>query len=58
MPEDQVIARIREARHQISEECGHDARRLVDYYKELQKRHKDRIWREDERKESTDLVKA
>ncbi len=58
MQEDQVIARIREARHQISEECGHDARRLVDYYKELQKRHKDRIWREDERKESTDLVKA
>lgn len=59
MSEDEVIARIREVRHQISEECGHDARRLVAYYKELQKQHKDRMWREeDEREGSPDFVKA
>ncbi len=43
MSEDQVIGRIREARRQISEECDHDPQRIVEYYKELQRKHKERI---------------
>ncbi len=41
--DDPTIARIREARHQISEECGHDAQRIVEYYGKLQKKYQDRI---------------
>ena len=59
MSEDQVIARIREARRQISEECAHDPRKIVEYYKELQQKHKDRILRSEEDKEvAGDSVKA
>lgn len=36
---DEVIARIREARHQISEEFGNDPYRLVAHYMELQREH-------------------
>jgi len=32
MKQDPAIQRIREARHQISARCGHDARALVAYY--------------------------
>jgi hypothetical protein len=41
--DDAVITRIREARHQISEEHGHNPRKLVAYYIQLQKRHKERL---------------
>ena len=40
---DEVIARIREARHQISEEFGHDPYRLVAYYMKLQKEHPEKL---------------
>ena len=40
---DEVIARIREARHQISEEFGHDPYRLVAHYMELQKEHPEKM---------------
>jgi hypothetical protein len=33
---DPTIERIREARHRISEKCGHDPKRLVEYYMKLQ----------------------
>lgn len=32
MKNDLVIDRIRKARHSISAECGHDPRKLVEYY--------------------------
>ncbi len=32
MTNDPVIDRIREARHLISEECGHDPEKLIEYY--------------------------
>ena len=32
MKNDLVIDRIRKARHSISTECGHDPRKLVEYY--------------------------
>ena len=51
MQEDQAIAEIREVRLQISEECDHDPRKLITYYKELQLRHKARMLRPDESKE-------
>ena len=40
---DEVIARIREARHQISEQFGHDPYRLVAHYMELQKEHPEKM---------------
>lgn len=39
MKDDPVISRIREARHRISAECGHDPKKLVKYYMERQKKH-------------------
>jgi hypothetical protein len=38
--DDAVIARIRQARRQISGEHGHDPRKAVAYYTELQKRQR------------------
>jgi len=40
---DAEIARIREVRHQISEEFGHDPYRMVAHYLELQKEHSERL---------------
>lgn len=60
MQEDQAIAEIREVRRQISEECDHDPRKLVSYYKELQLQHKERLVKAEEGEEKVvdDLVKA
>lgn len=41
--DDAVIARIREARHQVSQEQAHDPGKVVAYYIELQKRYEDRL---------------
>ena len=46
MKDDPVIARIREVRHRISEACGHDPRRLVEYYMKRQEEHTERLLRE------------
>jgi hypothetical protein len=43
MKDDPTIKRIRQTRHEISEKCGHDAKRLVAYYQELEKQHADRL---------------
>jgi hypothetical protein len=41
---DPTIERIREARHRISERCGHDPKRLVEYYMKLQEeKYADRL---------------
>lgn len=37
MKNDPVIDEVRRVRHQISAECGHDAKRMVDYYMKLEK---------------------
>ena len=60
MQEDQAIAEIREVRRRISEECNHDPRKVITYYKELQLRHKVRLLRPDDGKEDVadDLIKA
>ena len=42
--DDPTIARIREARRSISEKCGHDPKRFVEYYMKLQKeKYADRL---------------
>ena len=42
---DSPLERIRKARCQISEECGHDPKRLVEYYMTLQEQYHDRLVR-------------
>lgn len=51
---DPVIDEIREVRHRISERCGHDARRLVDYYMALQEQYRDRLLKPAEPPERAD----
>jgi hypothetical protein len=60
MQEDQAINDICEVRRRISEECDHDPRKLITYYKQLQLRHKERLLPPEEDKEEVDndLVKA
>jgi hypothetical protein len=43
MKTDPTIKRIRDARHQISQECGHNPVKLIEYYMEFQKKYADRI---------------
>lgn len=43
MKDDPAIERVREARHRISEECGHDPKRLVAYYLERQRRRQEKV---------------
>ena len=43
MSPDSTLARIREVRHQISEQCGHDPKRLVEYYMKVQEQYADRL---------------
>ena len=44
--EDPGIAWIREVRHKISAEFGHDTKRLLEHYRELEKKYSDRIVRD------------
>ena len=41
--QDVTITRIREARHRISEQYGHDPQKLVRHYIELQKKFSERL---------------
>ena len=43
MKPDPPIDAIREVRHRISASVDHDPKRLVDYYRKLQKQHQGRI---------------
>ncbi len=43
MKTDPVIDRIRKARCRISEECGHDPKKLVEYYMDKQNKDKKRL---------------
>ena len=40
---DPTIDEVRQARHVISASFNHDPRKLVEYYRELQKRHQERV---------------
>jgi len=43
MKPDPTIERIRQIRHQISEECGHDPQQLLEYYLKYQQQYADRL---------------
>jgi hypothetical protein len=45
MRTDPTIERIRKIRHEISEECNHDTRKIVEYYIEYQQKYADRLMR-------------
>ncbi len=47
MRPDPAIEEIRAVRRQISAEHGHDTHRLVEHYRELEKKYADRMVRED-----------
>lgn len=50
------IERVREVRHQISAEFGHDTKRMIEHYRELEKKYADRIVRDF--KEVTDTTEV
>lgn len=41
--EKDALERVRHARHQISEQFGHDPKQLIEYYMTLQQRYKERF---------------
>jgi len=43
MKDDPVIQAVRDARHQISESVGHDPKKLVEYYRQRQKKYLGRL---------------
>lgn len=43
MKDDPTIKAVRDARHRISEKVGHDPRKLVEHYRRLQQRHRQRL---------------
>jgi hypothetical protein len=43
MNDEPTLTRIRNARQHISAKCGHDPKKLVEYYMELQKQYQDRL---------------
>ncbi len=43
MKPDPAIAAIREVRHRISEAANHDPQKLVERYRRLQQKHRDRV---------------
>ncbi len=43
MKDDPTIKAVRDARHRISQSVDHDPRKLVEHYRQLQKRHQDRL---------------
>jgi len=43
MRTDPTIDRIRKIRHEISEECNHDTRKIVEYYMKYQQNYADRL---------------
>jgi hypothetical protein len=40
---DSALDRVSEVRHKISAQFGHDTRRLIDHYIEMQKKYADRL---------------
>ncbi|MCK5381831.1 MAG: hypothetical protein KAJ81_10185 [Candidatus Latescibacteria bacterium] len=38
-----TLERIRRVRHEISEECDHDPKKLVAYFQKLQQDHRDKL---------------
>ncbi len=43
MKTESTIERIRRVRHEISEECEHNPKKLVVYFQKLQESHRDKL---------------
>ncbi|HKI32348.1 MAG TPA: hypothetical protein VKA46_10805 [Gemmataceae bacterium] len=43
MKDDPTIKAVRDARRRISALVGHDPRKLVEHYRQLQERHRERL---------------
>ena len=43
MQADPTVKRIRQIRHEISAECGHDPKKLVEYYTKYQQKFSERL---------------
>ncbi len=43
MTKEPLLDEIRKVRHEISQQIGHDPRKIVEYYAKLQLEHKDRL---------------
>ena len=41
--DDPTIAAVRDVRHQISASVDHDPKKLVEHYRQLQQRHRERL---------------
>jgi hypothetical protein len=54
MKDDPTIEAVRDARHRISELVDHDPRKLIEHYRQLQKRHQDRLVTRPRRKRETE----
>jgi hypothetical protein len=54
MKDDPTIQAVRDARHRISESVGHDPRKLVEHYRQLQERHRERFVSQQKRSETED----
>jgi len=52
MKDDPTIRAVRDARRRISESFGHDPRKLVEHYRQLQERHRDRLIEQPKRSET------
>jgi hypothetical protein len=52
MKDDPAIERVRETRHEISAECGHDPRKLVAYYLDRQRERRNKERNEAEPKQN------
>jgi hypothetical protein len=58
MKDDPTITAVREARHRISQSVDHDPRKLVEFYKRLQERHRNRLVSEATEKNQPDDTAA
>jgi hypothetical protein len=54
MKDDPTIQAVRDSRHRISEMVGHDPRRLVEHYRHLQERHRERLVSQPTRRPETE----
>ena len=52
MKDDPTIQAVRDARHRISESVGHDPRKLVERYRLLQERRRERLISQPKRSET------
>jgi hypothetical protein len=55
--EDPGIAWIRKVRHKISAEFGHDSKKLVEHYREIEKKYADRLIKPSRQPEPKEVAK-